>query len=153
VELAFRRSFHTALEVDGDVLIEDVCVPRSKLAAMFAEIERIATTHGLAIPTVAHAGDGNLHPNFVIPRDREAAPNGSAAGGSSVVVPDRVWAAADELFASCMALGGTLTGEHGVGLLKKRWLEKELGSPALELQKRVKTVFDPQGIMNPGKVY
>ncbi|MFB2584075.1 FAD-binding oxidoreductase [Herbiconiux liukaitaii] len=138
--LAFRRSFHPALEARGEVLVEDVCVPRSALAAMFAEIERISREHGIAIPTVSHAGDGNLHPNFVLP-------------AGSVGVPDSVWAAADELFESCVRLGGTLTGEHGVGLLKKRWLEGELGAEELELQRRLKAVFDPRGLLNPGKVY
>ncbi|WP_368499585.1 FAD-binding oxidoreductase [Herbiconiux sp. A18JL235] len=147
-ELAFRRSFHAALEADGDVLVEDVCVPRSRLAEMFAAIERIGAAYGLSIPTVSHAGDGNLHPNFVIPREGAARPS-----GAPLEVPDHVWAAADELFETCVALGGTLTGEHGVGLLKKRWLEGELGAEQLELQKRVKAVFDPRGVMNPGKVY
>ena len=144
--LAFRRAFHPSLEALGEVLIEDVCVPRSALPAMFAEIERIGTAHGIAIPTVAHAGDGNLHPNFVVPRSAEP---GVEQGGT----PDFVWAAADELFQACVRLGGTLTGEHGVGVLKKRWLEDELGTAGLELQRRIKAVFDPQHIMNPGKVY
>lgn len=142
--LAFRRSFHAALESQGEVLIEDVCVPRSALPAMFAEIERIAGAYGIAIPTVCHAGDGNLHPNFVIPRDRTA---------PGEFVPELVWNAADELFAACVRLGGTLTGEHGVGVLKKRWLVGELGEPGLELQRRIKAAFDPAGILNPGKVY
>ncbi len=144
--LAFRRSFHPALEAGGEVLVEDVCVPRSQLAAMFGEIERIGAKHGLRIPTVAHAGDGNLHPNFVIPD----APAGQA---DPLGVPEAVWKAADELFSAGMRLGGTLTGEHGVGVLKKRWLEAELGSEELALQRRIKAVFDPDGILNPGKVY
>jgi glycolate oxidase len=138
--LAFRRSFHPSLEVLGEVLVEDVCVPRSALPAMFAEIERIGRERGIAIPTVSHAGDGNLHPNFVLPP-------------GSVGVPDAIWEAADELFAACVRLGGTLTGEHGVGLLKKRWLEGELGAEGVELQRRLKAVFDPRGLLNPGKVY
>lgn len=138
--LAFRRSFHASLEAEGQVLIEDVCVPRSALPAMFAEIERIGIEFGLAIPTVAHAGDGNLHPNFVIPP-------------GSVGVPDVVWRAADALFEASVRLGGTLTGEHGVGVLKKRWLAGELGDAGVELQRGLKAVFDPRGLMNPGKVY
>ena len=141
-QLAFRRSFHPALEARGEVLIEDVCVPRSALPAMFAEIERIEAATGVQIPTVAHAGDGNLHPNFVIP--------GGAGDGD---VPEIVWEAADALFAAGVRLGGTLTGEHGVGVLKKRWLEGELGEQSLELQRRIKAAFDPRGLMNPGKVY
>jgi glycolate oxidase len=139
--LEFRRSFHAAMARRGTVLIEDVCVPRSALAAMFAEIERIGTAYGLSIPTVAHAGDGNLHPNFVFE------PDASAYDG----VPPQVWVAAGELFEAALRLGGTLTGEHGVGLLKRRWLGAELGAPQLELQRQLRAVFDPLGILNPGK--
>ncbi|MCU1558229.1 MAG: FAD-linked oxidase [Microbacteriaceae bacterium] len=136
-----RRSFHPALEAQGTVLIEDVAVPRSALPEIFAEITRIADRYGITIPTVAHAGDGNLHPNFVFP---------PTADGS---VPEQIWAAADELFVASLRLGGTLTGEHGVGILKKRWLRDELGDDQLELQRQIKRVFDPRGILNPGKVF
>jgi len=138
--LAVRRAFHPALEAEGEVLIEDVCVPRSALPAMFAAIRGIEERTGLRIPTVAHAGDGNLHPNFVLPP-------------GSQVVGEEVWAAAAELFRTAVALGGTLTGEHGVGLLKRRWLEEELGEDSTALQRGIKAVFDPLGIMNPGKVF
>lgn len=138
--LAVRRAFHPALEAEGEVLIEDVCVPRSALPAMFAAIRRIEERTGLSIPTVAHAGDGNLHPNFVLPT-------------GSHVVDEGVWEAAAELFRTALALGGTLTGEHGVGLLKRRWLAEELGEDSLALQRGIKAVFDPLGIMNPGKVF
>jgi glycolate oxidase len=143
---AIRRSFHPSLVAQGrTVLIEDVAVPRSALPAMFAAIQRIEAAYGIAIPTVAHAGDGNLHPNFVF--DAEAGADGH------VDVPDHVWAAADELFLDCLRLGGTLTGEHGVGLLKRRWLRDELGDDSYALQRDIKRVFDPQGILNPGKIF
>ena len=136
---AIRRSFHPSIvRLGGTVLIEDVCVPRSALPSMFAAIRDIEKRYGIEIPTVAHAGDGNLHPNFVFPGDE---------------VPDFVWAAADELFLAALRLGGTLTGEHGIGLLKRRWLREELGDDQLELQRQVKAVFDPLGILNPGKVF
>jgi glycolate oxidase len=141
--LAIRRSFHPAMVAKGTVLIEDVCVPRSALPAMFGAIEQIAARYGLEIPTVAHAGDGNLHPNFVFQPD-PTQENG---------VPEVVWKAADELFLAALRLGGTLTGEHGVGILKRRWLGSELGDTQLELQRQLKAVFDPLGILNPGKVY
>jgi glycolate oxidase len=141
--LAVRRAFHPALESQGTVLIEDVSVPRSALAAMFEAIADIETRYDIVIPTVAHAGDGNLHPNFVYLPD-PAAPE---------EVPELVWTAAGELFAAALALGGTLTGEHGVGILKKRWLGDELGSDQLELQREIKRVFDPQNLLNPGKVF
>jgi glycolate oxidase len=135
---AIRRAFHPSMEARGTALIEDVAVPRSQLPAMFAAITVIEKKYGIVIPTVAHAGDGNLHPNFVFEGDE---------------VPDVVWAAADEMFLACLRLGGTLTGEHGVGLLKKRWLGDELGEDQLDLQRRLKEVFDPLGILNPGKVF
>ena len=141
--LAIRRSFHPAMEKLGTVLIEDVCVPRSALPAMFSAIETIGAKYGIAIPTVAHAGDGNLHPNFVF------TPDPSQEGG----VPEVVWQAADEMFLAAVRLGGTLTGEHGIGLLKKRWLVSELGQDQFDLQQQVKAVFDPLGILNPGKVF
>ena len=139
--LAIRRAFHPSLETLGTVLIEDIAVPRSALPRMFDEIARIGESYGMSIPTVAHAGDGNLHPNFVY------------VAGEDGEVPERVWNAASELFTVALALGGTLTGEHGVGILKKRWLGDELGTDQLELQKQIKSVFDPRGILNPGKVF
>jgi glycolate oxidase len=135
---AIRRSFHPAMAKKGTVLIEDVAVPRSKLPAMFHAIGEIEARYGIEIATVAHAGDGNLHPNFVF---------------DGVEVPDQIWAAADEMFLACLRLGGTLTGEHGVGILKKRWLRDELGEDQLALQRQIKDVFDPNGILNPGKVF
>jgi glycolate oxidase len=135
---AVRRAFHPAMSARGTVLIEDVAVPRSQLPAMFAAITEIEQRYGITIPTVAHAGDGNLHPNFVF---------------DGPTVPPEIWAAADELFVVCLRLGGTLTGEHGVGMLKKRWLADELGDDQVELQRQIKAVFDPHGLLNPGKVF
>jgi glycolate oxidase len=137
---AVRRAFHPAMSELGTVLIEDVCVPRSALPAMFAAIGDIETRYGISIPTVAHAGDGNLHPNFIVDKDADG-------------VPDAIWSAADELFLAALRLGGTLTGEHGIGILKRRWLRDELGDDQLDLQRRVKAVFDPRGLLNPGKVF
>ena len=68
-------------------------------------------------------------------------------------VPEQIWAAADELFLDCLRLGGTLTGEHGIGILKRRWLRDELGDDSFGLQRQLKAVFDPLGILNPGKVF
>lgn len=140
-----RRSMHPAIETLGTTLIEDVSVPRSALPAMFDEIARIERDFDLVIPTVCHAGDGNLHPNFVY----DAAADADARDG----VPEVIWAAAAELFHAALRLGGTLTGEHGVGVLKRRWLVDELGEDQWELQRQIARVFDPAGIMNPGKVF
>ena len=134
--LAVRRAMHPAMEALGPVLIEDVAVPRSRLPEMFAAIRAIADRCGMLIPTVAHAGDGNLHPNLVYEGEE---------------VPDRVWRAAGELFEAALALGGTLTGEHGVGTLKRRWLADELGDEQVALQRRIKDAFDPTGILSPGR--
>jgi len=137
--LTIRRSMHPAMEALGKTtLIEDISVPRSALATMFEEIARIEREYDVTIPTIAHAGDGNLHPNFAFDGER---------------VPDRVWEAADALFRAALALGGTLTGEHGVGTLKRRWLADELGDDQWALQRDIARVFDPLGILNPGKVF
>ena len=133
-----RRQMMPAMESVGTVLVEDVAVPRSRMADMFTICNEIGERYGVTIANVAHAGDGNLHPSFVFP---EAEPT------------EAVWAAAEEVFAQCIELGGTLTGEHGVGVLKARWLRQELGDAQYELQQRIKSAFDPQGIMNPGKVF
>jgi glycolate oxidase len=136
--LTVRRTAFNAIERLGACLIEDVCVPRSKLPDMFDAVERIAAQHGLAVPTVAHAGDGNLHPVFVFDR-------------SLPEIPGEVWAAADEVFRAALALGGTLTSEHGVGTLKRHWLGEELGATAMAVNLSVKRALDPLGILNPGK--
>lgn len=139
--LAIRRAMHPAMERLGTTLIEDVSVPRSALPAMFDAIADIERRHGIRIPTIAHAGDGNLHPNFIYD------------AGVDDEVPAHIWAAADEMFQAAIALGGTLTGEHGIGVLKRRWLRDELGDAQFELQQQIKNVFDPSGILNPGKVF
>ena len=136
--LALRRAMHPAMESHGTVLIEDVAVPRSRMEAMFREIRTLESRFGFPIPTVAHAADGNLHPNFLFEGDE---------------VPSEIWEAAGALFRAALGHGGTLTGEHGVGLLKKRWLSEELGDEQWELQRAIKNVFDPTGILNPGKVF
>ncbi len=136
--LAIRRSMHAAMASLGTTLIEDVSVPRSAMPAMFDEIARIEREYDMVIPTVAHAGDGNLHPNFIF---------------EGPETPPLVWAAADELFRAAIRLGGTLTGEHGIGVLKRRWLADELGDDQWRLQRDIAAVFDPLGILNPGKVF
>ncbi|WP_210479465.1 FAD-binding oxidoreductase [Naasia sp. SYSU D00948] len=135
---AVRRSAHYAFDALGTGLIEDIAVPRSALPEMFDAVTAIADRHGILLPVVAHAADGNLHPTFIFEGEE---------------VPEAVWTAAGELFEEALRLGGTLTGEHGVGLLKKRWLRRELGDVQHELQRSIKEVFDPLGILNPGKVF
>jgi glycolate oxidase len=139
--LDLRRLAFYATERLGATLVEDVCVPRSRLPDMVERIERAADRHGVLIATVAHAGDGNLHPVFVY--DRALA---------EAEVPASVWAAADEVFRAALDLGGTLTGEHGVGLIKRRWLALELGEESMDVHRAIKAALDPAGILNPGKV-
>ena len=133
-----RRLAYPAFERLGPVLTEDVCVPRSKVPAMLAQIEAIAARHGLRISTIAHAGDGNLHPLIVTPPGDDAARAAAQA-------------AFEELLDGAIALGGTVTGEHGVGLLKRDGMRRELDPGALALQQAVRGALDPRGVFNPGK--
>ncbi|MFJ4617799.1 FAD-binding oxidoreductase [Streptomyces sp. NPDC088812] len=139
--LQARRSTLVALEAaKGTTMVDDVCVPRSRLGDMIDGVERIAEKYRLTIGVVAHAGDGNTHPTVCFDaRD-----------------PDEVRRAResfDAIMALGLELGGTITGEHGVGVLKKEWLAREIGPVGLEMQRAVKDVFDPLGILNPGKLF
>lgn len=138
--LAVRRSALPALERYGRVLIEDIAVPRTRIADAVRRITEIAERHRSRIYTFGHAGDGNLHPIIVVPPEDASAERRAAD-------------AADEIFATALELGGTITGEHGVGVLKRRWLERELGPDALGVQRAVRAALDPSGLFNPGKVY
>jgi glycolate oxidase len=135
-----RRQAYPALEQRGmAMLTEDVCLPRGKVAEMLARIEAIGVAHDTPIATVAHAGDGNLHPLMLTPHGDDAA-------------KARAQAAFHDIIAAAIELGGTVTGEHGVGLLKRDGMQRELGPQVLALQRAVKQALDPDGILNPGKV-
>ncbi|MFF5722930.1 FAD-binding oxidoreductase [[Kitasatospora] papulosa] len=139
--LQARRSALPALEtVKSATMIDDVCVPRSRLGAMIEGTAAIAEKFGLTIGVCAHAGDGNTHP--VVCFDHTD-PDESR----------RARASFDEIMALGLELGGTITGEHGVGVLKKEWLARELGEVGLELQRGIKSAFDPLGLLNPGKLF
>ncbi|MBD3930920.1 FAD-binding protein [Streptomyces chumphonensis] len=139
--LAARRSALVALDrVKGTTMIDDVCVPRSRLADLLKGVAAVADRNGLTIGVLAHAGDGNSHPTVCF----DASDPDEAA---------RARASFDEIMALGLELGGTITGEHGVGLLKKEWLARELGPVGLELQRGVKQVFDPLSLLNPGKLF
>jgi glycolate oxidase len=124
---------------DDWLIGEDVAVPRSALPAAVAAIGEIARRHEVTGSVVAHIGDGNLHPVFSTPRT----PSDLGAP------PARLYAAADELVRTALALGGTITGEHGVGIAKRPWLDEELDARSIDLQRRLKAVLDPTGILNP----
>ncbi|MCH8626407.1 FAD-binding protein [Arsenicicoccus piscis] len=137
---AARRLAYPALERLGDVLTEDVCVPKSQVAPVLAEIQAIAARHDTVIANIAHAGDGNLHPLLI------TQPGDAAAR-------ERAQLAFHEIIDVALAAGGTVTGEHGVGLLKMDGLHAELSAPVVELHRAIKSAMDPAGILNPGKVF
>ncbi|WP_306189409.1 MULTISPECIES: FAD-binding oxidoreductase [unclassified Streptomyces] len=139
--LQARRLSLTALEaVKGTTMIDDVCVPRSRLGEMLDGIERIAEKYQLTIGVCVHAGDGNTHPTVCFDAQD---PDESRRARESF----------DEIMALGLRLGGTITGEHGVGVLKKEWLAREIGPVGVEMQRGIKQVFDPLGILNPGKLF
>lgn len=135
-----RRLAYPALERLGPVLTEDICVPRSAVPEMLVRIQATATEHDVVIANIAHAGDGNLHPLIIAPEGDDAA-------------RARAKVAFDRIVDDCRELGGTVTGEHGVGLLKLPGARMELGDRVIELHAAVKRALDPLGTLNPGKAY
>ena len=133
-----RQAFH-ALERQGVVHMEDVGVPRSRVPEMLTRIERLANAHELRCPTFGHIGDGNLHPNFVTDRGDDAAAS-------------RVPAASADLYRAAIELGGTVTAEHGIGLIRRSFLEEQVGTDAVRVMRSIKQALDPLNILNPGKV-
>jgi glycolate oxidase len=138
--LQARRAALPALSRLAPLLIlEDATVPRSRSAEMVQRIQEIAARHELTIGTFGHAGDGNLHPTVVLdPADEDAL--------------HRAHRAFEEIFAHAIEMGGSITGEHGVGMVKLPYLERQLGPTQLALLRRIKAAFDPHGILNPGKL-
>ncbi|HEV8544748.1 MAG TPA: FAD-linked oxidase C-terminal domain-containing protein [Candidatus Limnocylindrales bacterium] len=134
-----RRGAHGALERAGVARMDDVGVPRSRIPEMLAAIERVAGEQHLPVGVFGHAGDGNLHPTFVIDRDDPTA-------------EARIDAARAEIYATAVSLGGTITGEHGTGVARKRYLEMQRGPDAVAVMRAIKHALDPLGILNPGKV-
>lgn len=131
------------VEVDDEFRVgEDIAVPRSRLVDFVAELEAMAIRFNVKLKVVAHAGDGNLHPTFWLDRV-------DPATDADALI--RLNAALDESIHVGLAMGGTITGEHGVGQYKLRWLGLEQPEPVRELQRRIKELFDPAGILNPGK--
>lgn len=135
-----RRLVYPALERLGPLLTEDVCVPKAAVPEMLARIEAIATRHETTIANLAHAGDGNLHPMLITP-----------SGDDAAIV--RAQAAFEDIMTEAIALGGTVTGEHGVGLLKRNGLRAEVSPAVLAMNRAVKDALDPHHILNPGKVF
>jgi glycolate oxidase len=135
-----RRLAYPALERLGPVLTEDICVPRGAVPEMLSRIQATAAEHDVVIANIAHAGDGNLHPLIVAPEGDDAARS-------------RAKLAFDRIVADCIDLGGTVTGEHGVGLLKLDGARRELGPRVVAMHHSIKDALDPAGTLNPGKAF
>ena len=121
-------------------LNEDVVVPRSKVPELIERIEEIAARHKTFVANFGHAGDGNIHVNFMCDRDN----------------PDSVKRARQcvkETFQLSVELGGTISGEHGIGYVKAQYLNLAIDAPTLAIMKAIKKVFDPNGVLNPGKMF
>lgn len=138
---AARRAISPALrKISPEKINEDITVPRTRIPEAIRMLEKVEEKYSIPILNFGHAGDGNIHVNLMIDTSDED-------------VFKRADLALEEIFSKVLEMGGTISGEHGVGITKSRFIEKEIGSINLELQKRIKKVFDPNNIMNPGKVF
>ena len=137
---ARRSAFSALARLRPTTILEDVTVPRSELAGMIREVDAIAVKHQLNIATFGHFGDGNLHPT-ILTDERDTAEM------------HRVELAFADIVAATLARGGTITGEHGVGIAKKPFLKRQLGDSSYELLRLVKRALDPEGLLNPGKIF
>jgi len=138
--LEARRLAGTAVMANGPTVIEDVAVPPGLLRPMLVKITETSRASGIPIATIAHAGDGNLHPVLLLP-DLDPA------------TIQRALDVGEQLCEHARALGGTITGEHGVGVLKRSWLHDQLGEVALSVHHDIKAALDPLNILNPGRAF
>ena len=136
---ARRCSLPALARLSSLSILEDIAVPRKSMAEAVTRIEAIGVKHGLRIGTFGHAGDGNLHPTIVLDKDN---PKEVAAAEAALA----------EIFALPLEFGGSITGEHGVGSAKLPYLEAKIGPANMQLQRNIKKVFDPAGILNPGRI-
>ncbi len=134
-----KKAFGAFGRLAPDLIVQDATVPRTKLTDVLARIREIGAAHGLRVANVFHAGDGNLHPKLLF--DRRDADELA-----------RVEAASQEIMAACVEAGGTITGEHGVGVDKRKYMHLVYGPDEIEAMRSVRDVFDPSGLLNPGKV-
>jgi glycolate oxidase len=138
--LAARRAVLGALELYGAWMTDDVCVPRTRIAELISACERISAEVGLRIAVVGHAGDGNMHPTIVY-------------DASSESEFERANTAFNDILAAGLALGGTVTGEHGIGKIKRDWLEREIGPVGMRVHRSLKAALDPDNLFNPGSMF
>ncbi|OLZ66441.1 FAD-binding oxidoreductase [Streptomyces sp. IMTB 2501] len=138
--LRARRVSLPALEARGACMTEDVAVPRTRIAELMAGCEEIGAQAGLTVAVVGHAGDGNMHPTVLY-------------DGASAEQYARARGAFDAILALALSLGGTVTGEHGIGKLKTEWLERELGPVSMRVHRQLKDALDPAGLFNPGAMF
>ncbi|MES2571101.1 MAG: FAD-linked oxidase C-terminal domain-containing protein, partial [Verrucomicrobiota bacterium] len=137
---ARRAAFSALARVSPTTILEDATVPRSELTRMINFIQEVSARYRLKVGIFGHMGDGNLHPTFLTDeRNHEEM--------------ERVEKAMEEIFVFAVQLGGTITGEHGVGLAKKRFLPGAIGDASLALMKQLKRALDPDNILNPGKIF
>ncbi|HBE23668.1 MAG TPA: glycolate oxidase subunit GlcD [Verrucomicrobiales bacterium] len=137
---ARRSAFSALARLRPTTILEDVTVPRNQLATMVSFINEVASRYGLLVGTFGHMGDGNLHPTFL-------------ADEKDADEMKRVHLALNEIVTRTIELGGTITGEHGVGLAKREWLAQQVGDASLSLMKLVKHSLDPRNLLNPGKIF
>ena len=137
---ARRSAFSALARLAPTTILEDATVPRSELAHMIRFVAEVAKNHELKIGTFGHMGDGNLHPTFLTDERNEDEMR-------------RVHEAFDEIFEEAIRLGGTITGEHGIGLAKKEFLPKFAGKAQMRVMRELRTALDPKGILNPGKMF
>jgi glycolate dehydrogenase FAD-linked subunit len=138
--LRARRAVLMALEIYGAWLTDDVCVPRTRIAELIMACERISADVGLRIAVVGHAGDGNMHPTIVYDPSSESE-------------FARAHQAFDDILAVGLSLGGTVTGEHGIGKIKRDWLAREIGPIGLRVHRSIKAALDPTNLFNPGSMF
>jgi glycolate oxidase len=138
--IAARRLAGLALQDIGPTVIEDIGVPRSRLAQMLAEIDEIARDAKIRVATVGHAGDGNLHPCLILDSADQA-------------TRDHALKVAESICRAALGCGGTVTGEHGIGILKRGWLAAQLDDTAIDVHGRIKAALDPRNILNPGRAW